>query len=102
MKNTALAILFVTLFLDLLGFGMILPLIPVYITHYGGAAWIGGFLLASFSTMQFLFAPIWGRLSDRYGRRPLILISLLGSGLSYFMFGAAPYLAVLFAARVLC
>ncbi len=102
MKNSALAILFVTLFLDLLGFGMIIPLIPVYITHYGGAAWIGGFLLASFSTMQFLFAPIWGRLSDRYGRRPLILMSLLGSGLSYFMFGAAPNLAVLFAARVLC
>jgi len=102
MKNTALAVLFVTLFLDLLGFGLIIPLLPVYITHYGGAAWVGGFLLASFSLMQFLFAPIWGRLSDRYGRRPFILMSLLGSGLSYFMFGAAPNLAVLFAARVLC
>ena len=101
MKNTPLAILFVTLFLDMLGFGLILPLLPVYITHYGGKPWVGGFLLASFSTMQFLFAPIWGRLSDRYGRRPLILMSLLGSGISYFMFGAAGTLAVLFAARVL-
>lgn len=101
MKNSALAILFVTLFLDMLGFGLILPLLPVYITHYGGAPWVGGMLLATFSTMQFLFAPIWGRLSDRYGRRPLILMSLLGSGVSYVMFGAAPNLAILFAARVL-
>lgn len=100
MKRSALAILFVTLFIDLLGFGLILPLLPIYITHYGGAPWVGGMLMASFSVMQFLFAPIWGRLSDRYGRRPLILLSLIGSAVSYFFFGAAPSLAVLFIARV--
>lgn len=100
MKRAPLIILFVTLFIDLLGFGLILPLIPIYITHYGGAPWVGGMLMATFSIMQFLFAPIWGRLSDRIGRRPLILLSLIGSSVSYFFFGAAPNLTVLFIARV--
>ena len=100
MKNTRLLILAVTLFLDLLGFGLIIPLIPVYILHYGGKPWVGGALLASFSTMQFIFYPIWGRLSDRIGRRPLILMSLIGSAISFVAFGFAPNLAVLFIARV--
>ena len=100
MKNTRLLILASTLFLDLLGFGLIIPLIPVYILHYGGKPWIGGALLASFSTMQFIFSPIWGRLSDKIGRRPLILLSLLGSAISFIAFGFAPNLAVLFIARV--
>ncbi len=100
MKRSPLTILFVTIFIDLLGFGLILPNIPVYIQHYGGAPWIGGVLLACFSITQFVFAPIWGRLSDRIGRRPLILLSLIGSAVSFFCFGAAPNLAVLFIARV--
>jgi multidrug resistance protein len=100
MKRSALIILFVTLFIDLLGFGLILPLIPTYIQHYGGRAWVGGVLMASFSLMQFIFAPIWGKMSDHHGRRPMILLSLIGSGVSFMAFGAAPNLAVLFAARV--
>ena len=100
MKRSPLIILFITLFIDLLGFGMILPLLPIYITHYGGQPWVGGALMASFSAMQFIFSPIWGRASDRYGRRPLILMSLIGSATSYFFFGMANSLAVLFAARV--
>src|SRR5205085_1959588 len=81
-------------------FGLILPSMAVYIQHYGGQPWVGGALLACYSGMQFVFAPIWGRLSDRVGRRPLILLSLLGSGVSFFFFGWAPNLAVLFIARV--
>jgi len=100
MKRSPLIILFITLFIDLLGFGMILPLLPIYITHYGGKPWVGGALMATFSFMQFIFSPIWGRASDRYGRRPLILMSLIGSAVSYFFFGMAKSLAVLFAARV--
>jgi len=100
MKRSPLIILFVTIFIDLLGFGLILPNIPVYIQHYGGAPWVGGLLLASYSITQFVFAPIWGRLSDRVGRRPLILLSLLGSAVSFFFFGWAPNLAILFIARV--
>jgi len=100
MKRSPLIVLFATLFIDLLGFGLILPNIPVYIKHYGGAPWVGGWLLACYSITQFIFAPIWGRLSDRIGRRPLILLSLLGSATSFFFFGWAPNLFVLFAARV--
>lgn len=100
MKRQPLAILAVTLFIDLLGFGLILPLLPVYITHYGGKPWVGGALLACFSAMQFIFSPIWGRMSDRHGRRPLILLSLWGSAISFLAFGLAPNLAVLFIARV--
>lgn len=100
MKRLPLIILFITVFIDLLGFGIVLPLIPVYITHYGGRPWVGGALLAAYSIMQFLFSPIWGRVSDRHGRRPMILLSLVGSSVSFFFFGAAPNLAVLFIARV--
>jgi multidrug resistance protein len=100
MKRSPLIILAVTLFIDLLGFGLILPLLPVYITHYGGKPWVGGALLACFSVMQFIFSPIWGRLSDRIGRRPLILLSLCGSATSFLAFGLAPNLTVLFIARV--
>ena len=100
MKRAPLIILFVTLFLDLLGFSIILPLLPVYIKHYGGSPIVGGLLLASFSCMQFLFSPIWGRMSDKYGRRPMMLLSLIGSAVSYFCFGAAPNLVVLFLARI--
>jgi DHA1 family tetracycline resistance protein-like MFS transporter len=100
MKRSPLAILFITIFIDLLGFGLILPLLPIYLTHYGGAPWVGGLLFASFSTMQFIFSPIWGRASDKHGRRPMILLSLIGSSFSYLMFGIAPNLAVLFIARV--
>ncbi|MDE2125064.1 MAG: MFS transporter [Armatimonadetes bacterium] len=99
MKRTPLLILCLTLFLDMLGFGFIMPLLPVYITHYGGAPWVGGALMATFSLMQFVFAPIWGRRSDFTGRRPVILVGLGGSAVSYFFFGAAPNLAVLFLAR---
>jgi multidrug resistance protein len=100
MKRSPLIILFVTIFIDLLGFGIVLPLLPIYIRHYGGTPAVGGWLLASFSVMQFLFSPIWGRLSDRHGRRPMILLSLVGSSISFFFFGAAPNLVVLFIARI--
>lgn len=100
MKRSPLIILAVTLFIDLLGFGLILPLIPVYIQHYGGTSAVGGLLMASFSVMQFIFSPIWGGMSDRVGRRPMILLSLIGSAISFLAFGLAPNLAVLFIARI--
>jgi len=100
MKRSPLIILFITIFVDLLGFGLVIPLIPIYIQHYGGKPWIGGVLLACYSMMQFIFSPIWGRASDRIGRRPLILLSLFGSAISFVAFGAAGTLAVLFIARV--
>ena len=96
-----LVIIFVTVFIDLLGFGIIIPLLPFYAETFGASALVVGLLSTSFSLMQFLFAPIWGRLSDIFGRRPIILAGLLGSAVSYLAFGLAASLPMLFAARIL-
>lgn len=102
-------IAFLTVAIDLLGFGIVLPLLPLYGDHFLGdipTAYHGaiiGALLSSFSLMQFLFAPGWGRLSDRIGRRPVLLIGLTGSVVFYLLFGYATYvrsLLLLFAARI--
>lgn len=81
-----LLIVFVTVAIDLLGFGIVLPLLPTYGKAYGATAIELGLLTASFSAMQSLFAPIWGRISDRIGRRPILILGLLGSTLSYGLF----------------
>jgi DHA1 family tetracycline resistance protein-like MFS transporter len=95
-----LLIVFVTVFIDLLGFGIIIPLLPFYAETFGANAFTIAMLATSFSLMQFVFAPLWGRWSDRIGRRPIILMGLFGSFLSYLIFGLANSLALLFAARV--
>jgi len=84
-------VIFLVVFIDLLGFGLVLPLLPVYAKHYSQDE-TGiqlGMLMASFSIMQFLFAPFWGKLSDRYGRRPILMVGLLGSVVFYSLFGFA-------------
>ena len=96
-----LAVIFVTVFIDLLGFGIIIPLLPYYAESFGASALAVGMLGTSYSLMQFLFAPLWGRWSDRIGRRPIILVGLLGSGVSYLMLAYADSIALVFAARVL-
>jgi DHA1 family tetracycline resistance protein-like MFS transporter len=99
----SLAVLFLTVFIDLLGFGLVLPLLPLYADQYQAAPWMIGLLFSSFSIMQFLFAPVWGRLSDRVGRRPVLMIGLGGSVLFYSLFGVAALLAslpLLFVSRI--
>ena len=98
MKPTT--IIFLTVFIDLLGFGIIIPLMPFYAETFGADALTVGLLNTSFSLMQFLFAPFWGRLSDRVGRRPVILIGLFGSAVAYLLFGLAQSMTLLFAARI--
>jgi multidrug resistance protein len=95
-----LVIIFITVFIDLLGFGLIIPLLPFYAESFGASAFAIGLLGTSFSLMQFLFSPIWGRWSDRIGRKPIILLGLFGSGASYLMLALANSLALLFAARI--
>ncbi|MBM3890046.1 MAG: TCR/Tet family MFS transporter [Verrucomicrobia bacterium] len=101
MNKRALGILFVTVFLDLLGFGIVIPLLPLYAETFGANAAVIGWLLASYLIAQALCAPALGRLSDRIGRRPVLLASLAGSSASFFLLGVAPTLMWLFVARVL-
>lgn len=101
----SLLVIFLTVFIDLLGFGMVLPLLPLYAAELGlkDNDLMIGLLMSSFSLMQFLFAPIWGRLSDRIGRRPVLIVGLLGSSVFYALFGVATMirsLPLLFATRI--
>jgi DHA1 family multidrug resistance protein-like MFS transporter len=104
MKSTnrrAVAILFFTMFIVMVGFGVIMPILPFYAESMGATATYLGLLFASYSIVQFFFAPIWGQASDRIGRKPIILIGLLGFGISFVFFGLATSLWMLFAARIL-
>src|SRR5947207_4347482 len=100
MKRSPLIILFITVLIDLLGFGIVFPLMPLYVKRFGGSPVATGLMATSFSIMQFIFAPIWGRASDLYGRRPMILLGLLGSAISFLIFGMANSLWMLFASRI--
>jgi MFS transporter, DHA1 family, tetracycline resistance protein len=97
----SLATLFLIVFTDLVGFGIVIPLLPLYAEHFHPPAWVFGLLMAAYSAMQFLFAPVLGRLSDRVGRRPVLLISLAGSVSGYVLFAVANSVALLLASRVL-
>jgi DHA1 family tetracycline resistance protein-like MFS transporter len=93
-------LIFVTVFLDLIGFGIVLPLLPSYAASFHVGDMAIGMLVASFSLMQFLLAHWWGRLSDRVGRRPVLLVGLAGSALSYLLFAIAGSFWVLLLSRV--
>ena len=104
-RPAAVGFIFVTLLLDIVGLGIIIPVIPQLIQELTGAdvseaSRYGGWLLFAYAFFQFLFAPMVGALSDRYGRRPVLLLSLLGFGLDYLVLAFAPTLAWLFVARV--
>ncbi len=105
-RKPAIGFVFITLFLDILGIGLIIPILPKLIESFCGgnvsnAAWIFGWLAALYSLMQFLFAPVLGSLSDRFGRRSVILGSLLGSGLDYLLLALAPSLPWFFLGRII-
>src|SRR5436309_7052867 len=86
MRKPSVLVVFLTVFIDLIGFGIVLPLLPLYNRDFGASGWLIGVIQASFSAMQFLFAPAWGRLSDRIGRRPVLLTSTAGAVASYALF----------------
>ncbi|WP_458207602.1 MFS transporter [Haladaptatus sp. NG-SE-30] len=100
-NRRALATVFAIVFVDLLGFGILIPIIPLYAEAFGANEFVVGLLLASYSITQFVFAPILGRLSDERGRRPILLLSIFGSVVAWTLFGLAESLLVLFLARLL-
>lgn len=89
------------LFLVMVGFGIIIPIMPFFLTSLGGNASVLGLFMATYSLMHLLFAPFWGRLSDRIGRRPVILIGLSGYGITFILFGFTDQLGMMFAIRIL-
>lgn len=105
-KPAALGFIFVTLLIDITGFGIIIPVFPKLIEglihgNVSQAAQWGGWLLAAYSVMQFLFSPVLGNLSDKYGRRPILLGSLLGFAIDYFFLAFAPTIWWLFVGRII-
>jgi MFS transporter, DHA1 family, tetracycline resistance protein len=88
-RRPSILVIFLTVFIDLVGFGIVLPQLPLYAKGYHANGFELGLLMASFSAMQFLFAPAWGHLSDRIGRRPVLLVSIAGSAVAYAWFALA-------------
>ncbi len=105
-KPAALGFIFITLLIDVIGLGIIIPVMPKLISgmingSFAEAAKYGGWLMFAYSIMQFVFAPVLGNLSDRFGRRPIILISLFGLGIDYIFLALAPTIAWLFVGRII-
>ena len=94
-------VIFMTIFIDMLGFGIIIPILPIFSKELGAANYQVGLIAMSFPVMNFLFAPFWGSLSDRYGRRPIILVSVLITGLAYLLFSQTINLWLLLLSRLL-
>src|SRR5690625_3377179 len=99
--SKVLPILFIIMFLVMVGFGIIIPVLPFYAEELGASPTELGLLMAVYSLMQFLFAPMWGRISDRIGRKPVILTGIFGLAISFFMMALATKLWMLFAARII-
>jgi DHA1 family tetracycline resistance protein-like MFS transporter len=101
LRKRSLLALFLIIFVDLLGFGIVIPLVPFYARQFSSSGAVIGATVAVYSLMQFLFSPVWGRISDRIGRRPVLLISLFGSVIGYVLFAFAHNLSWLIVARVI-
>ncbi len=101
MRKASVLVVFLTVFVDLLGFGMVVPLLPTFAKAHGASPFQAGLVVASYSLAQFLFAPLWGHVSDRVGRKPVLALTLLGNALSYGLFALATNLPLLFVSRSL-
>lgn len=101
MQKKSLFTIFLVVFIDLVGFGMVIPILPYYANFFGASATTLGLLMMSYSAMQFLFSPFWGRLSDRIGRRPVLLCCITGLGAAMLLFAFAKTLTMLFISRLL-
>lgn len=96
-----IGILFFTLVVVMMGFGMIIPILPFYVEQFNTGGSTLGLLMATYALMQFIFAPVWGRLSDQHGRKPILMLGILGNAMASLLFGLSTQLWMLFAARAL-
>jgi len=103
MKRSPLVVIFTTVFIDLVGFGIVIPVLPFYAegTAFNATPRTVGLLFASYSVMQLIFSPILGGLSDKHGRRPVLLLSIIGTGIGFLILGLANSLLLLFIGRIL-
>ena len=100
-EKTKLLLIFATVFIHLVGFGIVIPVLPLYAERFGASPLVIGLLVSSYSLMQAIFAPLLGRLSDRVGRRPVLLISMAGTAAGLLLMGWAKALPLLFAGRII-
>jgi DHA1 family tetracycline resistance protein-like MFS transporter len=103
MKRSPVVVIFTTVFIDLVGFGIVIPVLPFYAqgTAFNATPRTVGILFASYSVMQLIFSPILGNLSDKYGRRPVLLVSIIGTGIGFLILGLAKTITMLFVGRIL-
>src|ERR1044072_4220492 len=103
MKRFPVLLIFITILIDLIGFGIVIPVLPYYVGKepFNATPLTFGWLVASFSIMQFIFSPILGKLSDKYGRRPILFLSLIGTGIGFLVLGFATTMWMVFAGRIL-
>ncbi|HEV7643052.1 MAG TPA: MFS transporter [Pyrinomonadaceae bacterium] len=103
MKRFPVLLIFITILIDLIGFGIVIPVLPYYVgtEPFNATPLTFGWLVASFSIMQFIFSPILGKLSDKYGRRPILFLSLIGTGIGFLVLGFATTMWMVFAGRIL-
>ena len=99
--RSPLFVLFLTVFIDLMGFGIVIPILPLYAEHFHASPVAIGWLTGIYSGMQIIFTPILGKLSDRFGRRPVLLVSIVGTAAGFALMGFAHSLTLLFAGRIL-
>jgi MFS family permease len=100
-RRSPLFVLFLTVFIDLVGFGIVIPILPLYAEHFHASPIAIGWLTGIYSGMQIIFTPILGKLSDRFGRRPVLLVSIVGTAAGFALMGMAQSLTLLFAGRIL-
>ncbi|MFZ4116349.1 MAG: MFS transporter [Chthoniobacterales bacterium] len=100
-KQLQLGILFFTVFIDMLGFGIVMPILPRYVETLGAASWQMGLLVGIFSLAQLVMLPFWGHLSDRIGRKPVLIMSIFGTVIGYLIMGVTRLIPIMVVARII-
>ncbi|WP_166503959.1 MFS transporter [Carboxydothermus islandicus] len=101
MKNKELILLIASMAIIMVGFGVVIPILPYYVKHFQATSLHMGLLMSVYAIMQFIFSPLWGRISDQKGRKPIFLVGIAGFIISFILFGLAQSLWMLFAARII-